>query len=280
MANILNISRYSSLNFSEWKHYFEIQEDYRQVFSQTDVITVQYSVPTGTSIVLKLYNTENETIITPSLLLSNTTTDFYQFQLTGLEIDCYRIEIYFSGNVISYCRFDVLDDIELQDTVKLTFSNYRDEFGYEFIKETQNTFDFRCEGGFLYQDNTFQSDTETFRDQTFNIHNLSSYPYETNTLTLGTSRGVPDWVGRKANLIFSCSDVYVNGFKFERADGAEIEREDIMGAYPLYVFKLELEPSDFYNDSFVLSSEDVINSLLTEDGNEVITEDSNIIILE
>lgn len=41
MTDII-ISRFSSLNFQEWKHSFETDECYMQKFASTDIITVQF----------------------------------------------------------------------------------------------------------------------------------------------------------------------------------------------------------------------------------------------
>lgn len=277
MKNKLSISRLSSLNFNQnWKHPFEVQEEYRQIFSRDDVIRVQYEVDSFLSVIVKLYSSSSETIITPTLILDDEVKHF-EFYLSGLNIDCYRVELVrsFEGNEIpfAYCDFKIIED--LSNTVLLRYTNYIDSYNTWFSagEESNKFFDFRIEGGFLYSENVFQSDNENFRDQSFSLHNLSSFPYESNTLTLGTAEGVPDWVGRKANMIFSCSDVYVNGFRCERADGSETTREVIREKYPLYIFKIEIEPDDFYNDN--LNMIEGINNIVlgTEDDNIVTTED-------
>lgn len=280
MDNKLVISRYSSLNFSEWKHDFERQEEYKQIFASADIIRVQYSIIEDINIILTLYSTESITVISPELIRSDNSINYYEFVLNNLPPDCYRLEISrdFSGfkRTVSYCEFKVLEADELNNTVQLKYANATDRMDVLFYDENGaiKYFDFRVEGGFLYGENVYQADTENFRDQLFSLHNLSSFPFESNTLTIGKATGVPDWVGKKANIIFSCREVYVNGFSVQRAEGSETEREEILEKYPLYVFKIEVEPSDFYNDYLDVTS-DLTNIVLgTEDNRIVITEDS------
>jgi hypothetical protein len=107
-------------------------------------------------------------------------------------------------------------------------------------------FDFRVEGGFLPSERTFAADSGDFRDQRYTPTQLSARPYQKKTLCIGNRKGVPYWVGKKINLIFSCSFVEVNGVEHVRSQNSEPEVNPIADLYPLIAYKIELEEKENY----------------------------------
>jgi hypothetical protein len=144
------------------------------------------------------------------------------------------------GNVYA-ARFSVKPPDELHDTVLISYTHRRNEYDTEF---TQRAFNFRVEGGIYPGDKTQALDNEVFRDQRFTAHQIAAETYEVSVLTIGTNRGVPQWVGNKINSIFKLSDVFVDGVKTVRNESSVPELIQMGTYYPLYVFKLKVEQSD------------------------------------
>jgi hypothetical protein len=107
-------------------------------------------------------------------------------------------------------------------------------------------FDFRVEGGFLPSERTFASESGDFRDQRYTPTQLSSRPYQKKTLCIGGRKGVPYWVGKKINQIFSCSFVEVNDVEHVRSENAEPQINPVADLYPLMVYKIDLEEKENY----------------------------------
>jgi hypothetical protein len=65
-----------------------------------------------------------------------------------------------------------------------------------------------------------------------------------SVLTIGTKRGVPQWVGNRINNIFKLSDILVNDVETVRNEGSTPDIVQVGSDYPLYVFKLNVEQPD------------------------------------
>jgi len=287
MSESIKISQFSSLSFSDWKHPFERNDCYWQVFSKYDIIRVQLSVLNTANIRLQITNLNTGTSQEIALTQLGTEDDYNisYFQFSGLDTGCYLIEALNElEETILHSNFKIVERKDLQNTVRIRYTHYKDEFGVYFENgEEFNVFDFRVEGGFLYNEMQFKVSNNTFRDQGYNEHQLSALPYEITPLTAGTAKGVPIWVARKINLIFSLSFISVDGKMYVRSEGSEPEIVQIEGdKIPLYVIKINLEPFDFYNESekeypfiyYVLGTED--NKILgTEDLKGLFVENYN-----
>lgn len=256
MAYNLKISEFSSLEFNpEWKHDFEIDECYIQSFASTDIIRVQLFILKTSTLNISINNlSTNETSIIPfDKIGEQDNYNVYFFELTGLDEGTYTINISnVTNEIIASSTFNILSDDILLDTVLLRYTNVENMFDVIFKDEDDNNyfFEFRIPGGFQYGDVSLKSSAEIFRDQRFALNQLSAYPYKTTPLTIGTKSGVPNWVGEKINLIFSLSNVTIDDKIYVRSEGAEVERIQNIPYYPLYVFKIDIEPSEFYSSSF------------------------------
>jgi hypothetical protein len=138
-------------------------------------------------------------------------------------------------------RFAIKSIGELCDTVLVSYTHRRDEYDTKFL---QRVFNFRIEGGIYPGDRTQGLDNEVFRDQRFMPHQITAETYEVSVLTVGTGKGVPQWVGRKINDIFKLSDVRVDGVRTVRNESSVPELIQLGVRYPLYVFKLNVEQPD------------------------------------
>lgn len=248
---MLQVSKFSSIDFnSEWKLPFQIQETYLQRFSPLDKPRVQYVDDLVSTIKVYQRIDSNITEITPDVLTQNDTIKINEFvlDLTGLSGE---VEIYFNDgeNKLLSSIFIVSEDIE--NTVLLEYTHRRNDFDTVFNLE--NKFYFRVEGVFLPNEYSFDNETEYFRDQRYKAKTLSSFPIEKKKLSIGGGFGVPNWVARLVNNIFSLSNVHVNGNRTIRSDGSTLELSLIHNDYPLYVYKIDLETTEDEEVADILS---------------------------
>lgn len=248
---MLQVSKFSSIDFnSEWKLPFQIQETYLQRFSPLDKPRVQYVDDLVSTIKVYQRIDSNITEITPDVLTQNDTIKINEFvlDLTGLSGE---VEIYFNDgeNKLLSSIFIVSEDIE--NTVLLEYTHRRNDFDTVFNLE--NKFYFRVEGVFLPNEYSFDNETEYFRDQRYKAKTLSSFPIEKKKLSIGGGFGVPNWVARLVNNIFSLSNVHVNGNRTIRSDGSTLELSLIHNDYPLYVYKIDLETTEDEKVADILS---------------------------
>lgn len=248
--SVIAVSDFSSLNFrTDWKLDFQKNECYEQKFLTIDEIRVQYLIPESSTLKLflqNLYSGEVKAIDTEDLLLSD---NFYirEFVIPPIDVTGDTMfSVYFAeteiGNKDCETYFQVC--MELKNTVLLKYTHRRDEFGTIFSLD--HPFFFRVEGVFLPQEVAFENESEDFRDQRYTARMLSDYTYEKRTLTIGGGFGVPNWAARKINLIFSLSNVQVDGVYMVRSDGSSVQITLLHNDYPLYIYKIELEES--YDD--------------------------------
>jgi hypothetical protein len=100
-------------------------------------------------------------------------------------------------------------------------------------------FNFRVEGGFLPSERSFAAESGDFRDQRYTPSQLSGHPRQKKTLCAGTREGVPYWVGKKLNQLFSCSFVEINGIEHVRSQNAEPKINAVADLYPLIEYKID-----------------------------------------
>lgn len=246
------ISEFSSLNFrKDWKLSFQQNVDYIPKFLPTDNIQVQYVVKDFTlnPYLKNICNGEVQQL-SPVLLLETESEKCYQLTINNSSISSdTEFNLYFAsdqdGEKIKDANFCVCT--ELPDTILLEYTNRKNV--YETIFDGIDRFLFRVEGAFLPQEISFENNTEEFRDQRYVSKILSSTAFEKKTLTLGGGMGVPNWVARKINLIFSLSSVHVEGTPMVRSDGGAVELTEIGKYYPLYIYKIVLEDGEDNEDT-------------------------------
>ena len=246
------ISEFSSLNFrKDWKLSFQQNVDYIPKFLPTDNIQVQYVVKDFTlTPYLKNICTGEVQQLSPVLLLETESEKCYQLTINNSSISSdTEFNLYFAANQdgekIKDANFCVCT--ELPDTILLEYTNRKNV--YETIFDGIDRFLFRVEGAFLPQEISFENNTEEFRDQRYVSKILSSTAFEKKTLTLGGGMGVPNWVARKINLIFSLSSVHVEGNPMVRSEGGAVELTEIGKYYPLYIYKIVLEDGEDNEDT-------------------------------
>lgn len=278
---VLKISEFGSLNFRhDWRLHFQYPVGYVQRFLPSDNIYVQYSAVGQYVGNLQVWLTDGygndlqRLSVSTIKIVDGFAVDTVDWPKTPLTAGAYTLQFRLAQykRVIAWAPFCIVD--ELQDSVLFSYTNFRDDFDTVFPDDTE--IDFRVEAVWLPGDMSFLVKSESFRDQNGFTHQLSALPYETRILTIGggiNAFGVPNWVARKVNNIFSCSSVYIDGEEYVRSDGATPERTDIATDYPLFMYKITVEPQSGLTvrplpEALLLAAEDG-RLIITEDGKAI-----------
>lgn len=274
---VLKISDFSSLNFRhDWRLHFQYPAGYVQRFLPSDGIYVQYAIVGQYVGDLEIWLTDSDgndiRQLEATVIKTMDDVTVSAIDWPRLPIGSYILQFWIAqySRIIAWSPFCIVS--ELPDSVLFTYTNYRDDFDTVFDTEI----DYRVEAVWLPADAAFLVNAENFRDQNGIAHQLSARPYETRILTIGggiNAFGVPNWVARKVNNIFSCSSVYIDGEEYVRSDGATPERIDIATDYPLFMYKITVEPQSG------LTGRPLLEALLlaAEDGRLIVTEDGKAI---
>lgn len=258
---MLRVSRFSSINFDEdWKLPFQIQECYLQKFKPSDQPRVQYSLETASALkpFMDINGAVSEINTSEVVVIEDTTIREFVVNL-GSVVSRTNVEIFFAESAQGSRELSAIIDVDpdVENTVLIEYTNRRNDFDTVF--NPANKFSFRVEGCFLPQEVSFDSETESFRDQRHKSKLLSGFPVEKRTLSIGGGFGVPNWAARLINGIFCLSNVEVDGERMIRVDGG-VELSMIHNDYPLYIYKIELEHTEDEEVSDILSLLRVVDS--------------------
>ena len=177
-----------------------------------------------------------------------------------------------------YSYFCVKPASELKNTILINYTHRKNEYDARFVNGdgSARRFNFRIDGGIYPGDKAQALDNEIFRDQRFSPFQTAAEAYEVLTLTIGTARGIPQWVGNRLNHIFKCSDILIDGVATTRNEASTVELIQLGSYYPLYVFKLKIEQSDEEGvDSVANIQPGQANRLVTNNGNPIKTNNNN-----
>lgn len=249
----LVISEFSTLNFRDnWRLAGQYPARYVQRLLRTDSIDTQYALFGDFQGNLSVIMTDatGDTIATGTLTALGALGDGTAYRvdwpetLFPLASGSYAVVFRLLPYDMQLARAEFCVENELPDTVLFDVTNDEDDFNTIFNGQH---FRFRVEAAWMPADVTFQAESQHFRDQNGALHQLHSSPYETRTLTIGgcgDTIGVPNWVGRKVNKLLACSTVTIDGTRYSRSEGANVERTDIADNWPMYLYKIALEPTD------------------------------------
>ena len=93
------------------------------------------------------------------------------------------------------------------------------------ITEAQFNYQMRVQGGFLPTEFSPASKDTYYRDQSYDLTNLKSIPYNVQRLTIGDGGGVPNYIADIINRIFACSYLSIDDVAFVKSDGSKFERK-------------------------------------------------------
>lgn len=258
-------SKFSSLYLGrkeEWKAPFDQDVCYIQKYAVGEEMRIQFtgytpgftakytdkngfSTPVNVELLHTYEGDENKYLY--EIILSVRIEGVYELTLTN-------------GSESAYSCFAIASIDKLNNTVLITYTHYRDEYDTIFVGDAgeKKYFNLRIEGGIYPGDKKQEVSNEMFRDQYYAPHQLSAQSYEVSVLTVGTKKGVPQWVGNRVNNIFKLSEILIDGIETTRNDSSTPELIQVASYYPLYVFKMNIEQTDeerVYMDRLVLGSE-------------------------
>lgn len=111
------------------------------------------------------------------------------------------------------------------NTIQILYTHDQNDYDILFHPSSgsQRRFMIRVEGGFASDGFTPAASDTVYRNQEFDTVLLSSKPYYTKKLTIGSGKGVPNWMADKINRVLSCSNVWLDGVRTTKSDGAKME---------------------------------------------------------
>ena len=262
---MIKISPYSSINFNkEWRLPFQQPACYVQKFMPGDIPCVQYFVRDD-EVSLSLDVDGKRVELAPEVIMETNGGEVMQALIGLSDYDgMVGLRLERGGEEVAGACFLVCPDLE--GTVLIECANSRNDF--ETVFSTGATFPFRVEGCFLPGEYSFEAESNLFRDQRYKQKMLSAYPIEKKTLSIGGA-GVPNWAGRKLNLMFCATETWVDGKKMVRSEDS-VEVTTLATDYPLFIYKIVLEDT----------SDTTRDSILTEDSVYVLQQNYRTILLE
>ena len=86
------------------------------------------------------------------------------------------------------------------------------------------------------------SDDVIYNDQDRNASTIYSLPYDQYKFFLGSSEGLPDWVIRRVNRMFSFNILTLDGVYYNKLDGAKFEEKRESNFYPFSGQAIDIMP--------------------------------------
>lgn len=195
-------------------------ESHLQVFSTADNIVLQI-VSTETSAPAVRLNdlvAGSSKIQSTTRIKVNDSLYIHQMSMT-LPEGCYNISV---GGEIQSCDFCVTDNAQtLANTTLIEYwhSSNNSAFDALFWNGTEKISHYmRVFGGFKSGGLSPKLSGESYRTQKQEIRHLYAVPYTTETLTFGTSEGLPSRYAEKLNRIFCVDNVRIDGVPYARSE--------------------------------------------------------------
>lgn len=165
----------------------------------------------------------------------------------------YRVDLIRTSDsmVIASTYVELVDLTTLEsrgDLLYFNFMNFRadeteDTIDYPFgnVPTPHDTsFSLLIDGGLEIGSTSYSVEQETFRDLRYVPHGLHNMYKKNVELTIGTPKGVPEFIGASVNSVLCCSDIYVNGRKI-LSNGSAPEPTVVDKSYPFVTYKVQVE---------------------------------------
>lgn len=237
---------------------FEYKKRYCQKWNKSDTIQFQFSVLTGTIAYTLYIKDVNSNIVKTLTIAPKTTTivDAYTYYEAVYNSNDLADGIYFfvltiskPGLIKQFISEPQYILTSHENTVLIQYTNDINDFDVAF---DNLTYYLRVEGGYLNSDYQFYSKDTIYKNQTFDSVLIDSIPFYTRKLSIGSSQGIPNWITKKINMIFSCNDIMVNDESVCKYEGAKLEPVRGDKIYPFSGWTIELIDSiNAYSDEFV-----------------------------
>lgn len=256
---------------------FEDAASYAQPWNKDDRIYFQFVTDTYSfSLNCTLIDTEGADVISPVLSFGYYLGSLYYYQyyfnLDGLSDGYYYIKLEITGGINAVFYSEPIHVLESHDdTTLIKYAHDLNEFGIRFVDSSGDPvviFQKRIHGGFLTEHFTPSSKDTVYTNENYDVTMVKSIPYVTRKLTVGSPRGVPNWVIDKVNRIFSCADVEINNRFWCKVDGAKWESSRIP-LFPMASHSIELvsKTNDMYDEDYEITTGGDFNTDFNNDFN-------------
>lgn len=139
-----------------------------------------------------------------------------------------------------------------KDTIAVAYRNFQNDYDFGFLSGTIAVFPtpmLRIHGGLKSDGIQPGGKYDMYTDMDYRQAMLRSEVYTVEKWTFGGAHGLPPYMAQKLNAIWSLTDVWIDGKKYVRHEGAKMERsgED---AYPLAAWTLDVVKPDNPHSTF------------------------------
>jgi hypothetical protein len=243
---MIKIGDVCPLFFNPIKDKFGIEIDYIQKFYVSDNIHLQIFAGASDDVAVRLLNLITGVFLDVSLYTYNQNSDtiMYYASLTDLPDGEYRVMV---ADFISepFCVSSSLDLVERTSLIRYTHKDNNSPFDNIFwIDNKQVVFEWRVESGFKPSGYTPKLENEQYRNQMQEIVNLYSIPYDSYSLIVGDSNGVPYWYARHLNRILCLSSFKIEDIGYVRSESSVPEMSQVMEDSQLFHVSVILEPQE------------------------------------
>lgn len=218
---------------------------YFQKWQTNDIISLQVFADIG-PLALVLYSCKGAKVATLNFTRKQKnprTASLFIYEaslsLQGIPKGRYRLEIQAGSPVLYTLESDWLDiAADWPHTVLL---EYKNSFFYaDTLFATGYSPTFRVEGWFKKKPPV--SKDEVYIDQVYNARMLFSDPFTIYRFIIGPSSGVPDWTEEALNWYLGMDELYIDGYRFTKPEGAKFSENEEEGV-PFRGLEIDLQPS-------------------------------------
>lgn len=263
----------SGTYWQDTRPYFEFPAEYFNKWQQGDII--RFEVTQNIALLPTLQLTAKLISCTTGLsagmfngsivfATSSHVTLVYELQLPAVTGD-YYVKMYDFNGSQNYTFYSEAINIKAVQRGTSLLKYYSDgiihDTYWQYSDGSQVEFYFRCPGGFQSKDFAPSGVNNIFADQTNSYTLLSSIPFNTKKFTVGSNKGVPNYIADLVNRIFSCESVYIDTVQYCKVEGATLEQVEYGDKHVTGVWKINLsEAPNEYSNYTGLGVGDIINN--------------------
>ena len=238
-----NTKHFDDYWFKEQRQPYETDIDYKQRYQTNDTIYMQFE-SNFASIQMEVIDCEQTVLLTQAatqVRANKYLPGYYVYEITSSLAPFSAGTIWLKLNLGIGSKFMISEPIELAEnwpnTILFQYNNSK--YHGDVIFETGIVFGFRCEA--VIEDYEPGSERTSYRDQKLNPTTLKVRPFDSFTVVAGHRTGIPNWVAKKMNWIWSCDNVLLDGENFAVLDEGKLEDEVIHKQYPLKHWALKIQ---------------------------------------
>jgi hypothetical protein len=229
--------------FSEQMQPYETAVVFKKKYQTSDTIYLQFEANFA-SIQMQVIDCEQTVLLTQAatqVRANKYLAGFYVYEITLSLAAFSAVTIWLKLNLGLGGKLMISEPIELAvtwpGTILYQYSNSK--YHGDVIFETGIVFGFRCEA--VIEGYEPGSERTFYRDQKLNPSTLKVRPFDSFTLVAGHRVGIPDWVVKKMNWIWSCDNVLLDGKSFAVLEDNKFEDQEIHKQYPMKHWALKIQ---------------------------------------